>query len=76
MNAEMGGFEPPIPFGIAVFETAPFIRSGTSPLHTPHVDRVGLEPTTSSMPWRRATNCANGPYVPVPPAGIEPALEA
>lgn len=26
------------------------------------VDRTGFEPVTSSMPWRRATNCANGPY--------------
>ncbi len=25
------------------------------------VDLVGLEPTTSSMPWKRAPNCATGP---------------
>ena len=25
------------------------------------VDRTGFEPVTSSMPWRRATNYANGP---------------
>jgi hypothetical protein len=25
------------------------------------VEHVGFEPTTSSMPWRRATNCANAP---------------
>ena len=28
----------------------------------PFVDRTGLEPVTSSMPSRHATNCANGPY--------------
>jgi hypothetical protein len=26
------------------------------------VDRTGIEPATSPMPWVRATNCANGPY--------------
>jgi hypothetical protein len=25
------------------------------------VDLVGFEPTTSSMPWKRAPNCATGP---------------
>jgi hypothetical protein len=25
------------------------------------VDLVGFEPTTSSMPWKRAPNCAIGP---------------
>ena len=25
------------------------------------VDRTGFEPVTSSMPWKRATNYANGP---------------
>ena len=25
------------------------------------VDLVGVEPTTSSMPWKRAPNCATGP---------------
>ena len=31
--AERGGFEPPVPMtGTAVFETAPFGRSGTSPI--------------------------------------------
>jgi hypothetical protein len=25
------------------------------------VDLVGLEPTTSSMPWKRAPSCATGP---------------
>jgi hypothetical protein len=27
------------------------------------VDLVGIEPTTSSMPWKRAPNCATGPQV-------------
>jgi hypothetical protein len=27
------------------------------------VDLVGFEPTTSSMPWKRAPNCATGPRV-------------
>ena len=26
------------------------------------VDRTGIEPATSPMPWVRATNCANGPF--------------
>ena len=26
------------------------------------VDLVGIEPTTSSMPWKRAPNCATGPH--------------
>ena len=29
--AEREGFEPPVPEGTTVFETAPFDRSGTSP---------------------------------------------
>ncbi len=27
------------------------------------VDLVGIEPTTSSMPWKRAPNCATGPLL-------------
>ena len=27
------------------------------------VDLVGLEPTTSSMPWKRAPSCATGPRI-------------
>ena len=27
------------------------------------VEHNGFEPLTSSMPWKRATNCANAPYV-------------
>jgi hypothetical protein len=27
------------------------------------VDLVGIEPTTSSMPWKRAPSCATGPQV-------------
>ena len=26
------------------------------------VEHTGFEPVTSSMPWRRAPNCANAPY--------------
>src|SRR5437868_14427146 len=26
------------------------------------VDLVGIEPTTSSMPWKRAPSCATGPF--------------
>ena len=26
------------------------------------VDLVGIEPTTSSMPWKRAPSCATGPH--------------
>ena len=28
------------------------------------VDLVGIEPTTSSMPWKRAPSCATGPQYP------------
>jgi hypothetical protein len=27
------------------------------------VDLVGIEPTTSSMPWKRAPSCATGPIL-------------
>src|SRR6476659_3417661 len=27
------------------------------------VDLVGIEPTTSSMPWKRAPSCATGPQL-------------
>jgi hypothetical protein len=27
------------------------------------VDLVGIEPTTSSMPWKRAPSCATGPFL-------------
>ena len=27
------------------------------------VDLVGIEPTTSSMPWKRAPSCATGPHL-------------
>jgi hypothetical protein len=27
------------------------------------VDLVGIEPTTSSMPWKRAPSCATGPLM-------------
>lgn len=33
MNTEKGGFEPPIPEGITVFETVAFDHSATSPLY-------------------------------------------
>ena len=26
------------------------------------MDLVGIEPTTSSMPWKRAPSCATGPH--------------
>jgi hypothetical protein len=35
------------------------MSSGRSPGRM--VDLVGFEPTTSSMPWKRAPNCATGP---------------
>ena len=28
------------------------------------VEHAGIEPATSSMPWMRATNCANAPRRP------------
>jgi hypothetical protein len=30
------------------------------------VDLVGIEPTTSSMPWKRAPSCATGPKKTLP----------
>jgi hypothetical protein len=27
------------------------------------VDLIGIEPMTSSMPWKRAPNCATGPHL-------------
>jgi hypothetical protein len=35
------------------------------------VDLVGFEPTTSSMPWKRAPNCATGPLGAEKPASEE-----
>ena len=32
------------------------------------VDLVGIEPTTSSMPWKRAPSCATGPHFGGTPA--------
>ena len=40
------------------------------------VDPVGFEPTTSSMPLRRAPNCAMGPGNRVDLAGFEPATSS
>lgn len=37
-----------------------FVAGNPLPPRT-FLDLMGLEPTTSSMPWRRATNCATGP---------------
>src|ERR1043166_3459551 len=39
------------------------------------VDLVGIEPTTSSMPWKRAPSCATGPHwweTGIPAASILP----
>jgi hypothetical protein len=33
----------------------------TRPVLRDLVDLVGIEPTTSSMPWKRAPSCATGP---------------
>src|ERR1700732_146804 len=35
---------------------------GPSKLLGDLVDLVGIEPTTSSMPWKRAPSCATGPH--------------
>ena len=35
------------------------------------VDLVGIEPTTSSMPWKRAPSCATGPRLGKRQFGIE-----
>ena len=36
---------------------------GLCPAFESLVDLVGFEPTTSSMPWKRAPNCATGPLL-------------
>src|SRR5271166_3286454 len=36
------------------------MATGAKPLRD-MVDLVGIEPTTSSMPWKRAPSCATGP---------------
>ena len=38
------------------------------------VDLVGIEPTTSSMPWKRAPSCATGPRSETRRIGIEGVL--
>ena len=43
--------------------TAPFLAVN-------FVDPEGFEPSTFSMPLRRAPNCAMGPYIPNGPGGI------
>src|SRR5579871_1286701 len=35
------------------------------------VDLVGIEPTTSSMPWKRAPSCATGPLSEAQELGLE-----
>src|ERR1700688_2711063 len=35
------------------------------------VDLVGIEPTTSSMPWKRAPSCATGPRLGARENGTE-----
>ena len=35
------------------------------------VDLVGIEPTTSSMPWKRAPSCATGPLLETLPLWSE-----
>ena len=35
---------------------------GTAKLLIYLVDLIGIEPMTSSMPWKRAPNCATGPH--------------
>ncbi len=36
-------------------------QAGYRPVVEKMVDLVGIEPTTSSMPWKRAPSCATGP---------------
>ena len=40
------------------------------------VDLVGIEPTTSSMPWKRAPSCATGPRLETRRIGIEGSAES
>jgi hypothetical protein len=48
---------------IAVFrrQMTPNWQAGCRPVVEKMVDLVGIEPTTSSMPWKRAPSCATGP---------------
>ncbi len=38
------------------------IRRGSAKLLRYLVDLIGIEPMTSSMPWKRAPSCATGPH--------------
>ncbi len=42
-------------------QTPPLCAFAPSKLLGDLVDLVGIEPTTSSMPWKRAPSCATGP---------------
>ena len=48
---------------IAVFrrQMTPNWQAEYRPVVEKMVDLVGIEPTTSSMPWKRAPSCATGP---------------
>jgi hypothetical protein len=46
---------------------------GGLPTRPPLVDLAGIEPATSALRTRRATNCATSPWCYVDPAGFEPA---
>ena len=61
-----------------------FVGKGSSLVRA--VEHRGFEPLTSSMPWKRATNCANAPSLSAPlarrpektsaPSKLEPNLAA
>ncbi len=36
---------------------------GSAKLLSYLVDLIGIEPMTSSMPWKRAPSCATGPHI-------------
>ena len=49
--------------GVSEAETCRRSPSEVKDLRRDLVDLVGIEPTTSSMPWKRAPSCATGPLI-------------
>ena len=56
---------PRVPKRPVMTQTRTPLAFGPSKLSGNLVDLVGIEPTTSYMPWKRAPSCATGPLVPI-----------
>ena len=81
-----GGYIIAPPSRRAVNGELPHDEAGQGSNVTGYVEHRGFEPLTSSMPWKRATNCANAPSLSAPlarrpektsaPSKLEPNLAA